>query len=45
MNLFTVQGHIGSMIYNYYYRWIQMIYHATTLWNLYVSVMYQLNRE
>jgi hypothetical protein len=45
MNLFMVQGHIGLMTYNYYCRWIQMIYHATMLRNLYVSVVYQLDRE
>jgi hypothetical protein len=45
MSLFTVQGHIGSMTYNYYYRWIRMIYHATTLGNFYVSVLYQLDME
>jgi hypothetical protein len=45
MNVFMVQGHIGPMIYNYYCHWIQMIYHATTLRNLYVSVVYQLDRE
>jgi hypothetical protein len=45
MNLFTVQGHIGLVTYNYYCRWIRMIYHATTLQNLYVSVVYQLYRE
>jgi hypothetical protein len=45
MNLFTVQGHIGPMTYNYYRRWIQMIYHATMIQNLYVSVVYQLDRE
>jgi hypothetical protein len=27
------------MTYNYYCRWIQMIYHATTLQNLYVRVV------
>jgi hypothetical protein len=31
MKLFTVQGHIGPMTYNYYCRWIRMIYHATML--------------
>jgi hypothetical protein len=41
MNLFTVQDHIGLMTYNYYCHWNQMIYHATTLWILYVSVVYQ----
>jgi hypothetical protein len=45
MNLFTVQGHIGLMTYNYYCHWIQMIYHATTLCILYASVVYQLDRE
>jgi hypothetical protein len=45
MSLFTVQDHIGLMTNNYYCHWIQMIYHATTLWNLYVSVVYQLDRE
>jgi hypothetical protein len=45
INLFTVQGHIGPMTYNYYCHWIRMIYHATTLGNLYVSVVYQLDRE
>jgi hypothetical protein len=45
MNLFTVQGYIGPMTYNYYRRWIQMIYHATMIQNLYVSVVYQLDRE
>jgi hypothetical protein len=33
------------MTYNYYCCWIQMIYHATTLWILYANVMYQLDRE
>jgi hypothetical protein len=45
MNLFMAQGHIGPMTYNYYCRWIQIIYHATILRNLYVSVVYQLDRE
>jgi hypothetical protein len=45
MCLFIVQCHIGPMTYNYYCRWIWMIYHATTLQNLYVSVVYQLYRE
>jgi hypothetical protein len=45
MSLFTVQGHIGPMIFNYYCRWILMIYHATTLPNLYVSVVYQIDKE
>jgi hypothetical protein len=45
MNLFTIQGHNGLMNYNYYCHWIQMTCHATTLWILYVSVVYQLNRE
>jgi hypothetical protein len=45
MSLFMVQGHIGPMTYNYYCRWIRMIYHATMLQNLYVSVVYQLDRE
>jgi hypothetical protein len=45
INLFMVQGHIGPMTYNYYCRWIRMIYHATTLWILYVNVVYQLDRE
>jgi hypothetical protein len=45
MNLFMVQGHIGSMTYNYYCYWIQIIYHATTLRVMYVSVVYQLDRE
>jgi hypothetical protein len=40
INLFMVQGHIGPMTYNYYCRWIRMIYHATTLWILYVNVVY-----
>jgi hypothetical protein len=39
MNLFTVQGHIVLMTYNYYCHWIRMIYHATTLYILYVSVV------
>jgi hypothetical protein len=33
------------MTYNYYCHWIQMIYHATMLWILYVNVVYQLDRE
>jgi hypothetical protein len=33
------------MTYNYYRRWIQMIYHGTMIQNLYVSVVYQLDRE
>jgi hypothetical protein len=45
INLFTVQGHSGSMTQNYYRYWIRMIYHATTLRILYVSVVYQLDRE
>jgi hypothetical protein len=45
MSLFMVRGHIGPMTYNYYYRWIRMIYHATTLGNFYVSVLYQLDME
>jgi hypothetical protein len=45
MNLFTVQGHIAPMTYNYYCCWIQMIYHATMLRILHVSVVYQLDRE
>jgi hypothetical protein len=45
MSLFTVQGHIGSMTYNYYCHWIRMIYHVTMPRNLYVSVVYQLDRE
>jgi hypothetical protein len=45
MNLFTVQGHIGPMTYNYYCHWIWMIYHATTFQILYISVVYQLDRE
>jgi hypothetical protein len=39
MNLFTVQGHSGPMTQNYYCQLIQMIYHATTLHILYVSVV------
>jgi hypothetical protein len=45
MNLFTVQCHIALMTYNYYCHWIQKIYYATTLWILYVSVVYYLDRE
>jgi hypothetical protein len=45
INLFRVQGYIGPMTYNYYCRWIWMIYHVTTLRILYVSVVYQLDRE
>jgi hypothetical protein len=45
MNLFTVQGHNGPLTYNYYYHWIQMTYHATTLWILYVNMVYLLDRE
>jgi hypothetical protein len=45
MNLFMVQGHKGLMNYNYYCHWIRITYHATTLWILYVSVVYQLDRE
>jgi hypothetical protein len=45
MNLFTVQGHNGLMYYNYYCHWIQMTCHATTLRILYVSVVYQLDKE
>jgi hypothetical protein len=45
MNLFTVQGHIGPMTYNYYCHWIWMIYHDTMLCILYVSMVYQLDRE
>jgi hypothetical protein len=45
MNLFTVQGHNDLMNYNYYRHWIRMTYHATMLRILYVSVVYQLDRE
>jgi hypothetical protein len=45
MNLFMVQSHNGPMNYNYYCHWIRMTCHATTLRILYVSVMYQLDRE
>jgi hypothetical protein len=45
MNLFTVQGHNGPVNYNYYCHWIRMTCHATTLRILYVSVVYQLDRE
>jgi hypothetical protein len=45
MNLFMVQGHKGLMNYNYYCHWIRITCHATTLWVLYVSVVYQLDRE
>jgi hypothetical protein len=45
MNLFAVKGHIGLMTYNNYCPWIQMIYYATTLRILYVSVVYQLDKE
>jgi hypothetical protein len=45
MNLFMVQGHNGPMNYNYYCHWIWMTCHATTLRILYVSVVYQLDRE
>jgi hypothetical protein len=45
MNLFTVHGYIDPMTYNYYCHWIRIIYHATMLRNLYVSVVYQLDRE
>jgi hypothetical protein len=44
MNLFMVQGYNGPMNYNYYCHWIRMTCHATTLWILYVSVVYQLDR-
>jgi hypothetical protein len=40
MNLFTVEDHIGPINHNYYCPWIRMIYHATTLRILYVSVVY-----
>jgi hypothetical protein len=40
-----VQGHNGPMNYNYYYHWIRMTCHATMLQILYVSVLYQLDRE
>jgi hypothetical protein len=45
MNLFTVQGHNGLMNYNYYCHCIRMTCHTTTLQILYVSVVYQLDRE
>jgi hypothetical protein len=45
INLFTVQGHNGPMNYNYYYHWIRMTCYATTLRILYVSVVYQLDKE
>jgi hypothetical protein len=45
MNLFTVQGHIDLMTYNYYCHWIRMIYHDTTFQILYVSMVYLLDRE
>jgi hypothetical protein len=45
MNLFTVQGHNGSMNYNYYCHWICMTCHTTTLRIFYVSVVYQLDRK
>jgi hypothetical protein len=45
MNLFTVQYHVGLMTWKFYYHWIRVIYHATTLWILYVNVVYQLDRE
>jgi hypothetical protein len=45
MNLFTVQGHIGPMTYNYYCHWIRMIYHVTMLQNLYVDVVHQLDKD
>jgi hypothetical protein len=40
INLFMVQGHSGPMTSNYYCHWIRMISHVTTLWILYVSVVY-----
>jgi hypothetical protein len=45
MNLFTIQGHNNPMNCNYYCHWIRMTYHATTLRILYVTVVYQLDRE
>jgi hypothetical protein len=45
MDLFTVQGHIGPMAWKYYYHWIRMIYHATRLWILNISVVYQIEKE
>jgi hypothetical protein len=45
MNLFTVLDHTGPMTENYYYHWIQMIYHTTMLCILFVSVVSQLDRE
>jgi hypothetical protein len=45
INLFMVQGHNGTMTYNYYCHWIRMIYHVTTLWIFYVNIMYQLDRK
>jgi hypothetical protein len=45
MNLFMVQIHNGPMNYNYYCHWIRMTCHATTLRIIYVSVVYQLDRE
>jgi hypothetical protein len=45
MILFTVQDHNGPMNYNYYFHWIRMTCHATTLRILYVSVVYQLDME
>jgi hypothetical protein len=40
-----VQGHNDPINYNYYRHWIRMTCHATTLWILYVSMVYQLDRE
>jgi hypothetical protein len=45
MNLFMIQSHNDPMNYNYYCHWIRMTCHATTLQILYVSVVYQLDRE
>jgi hypothetical protein len=45
INLFMVQYHIGLMTYNYYYHLIRMIYHDTTLQIIYISVVYQLDRD
>jgi hypothetical protein len=45
MNLFTIQCHNGPMNYNYYCHWIRMTCHATMLQILYVSVVYQLDKE
>jgi hypothetical protein len=45
MNLFMVQGHNGLINYNYYCHWIRMTCHVTTLRILYVSVVYQPDRE